>query len=73
MKKNTRTFGFQRLAAIVSILTGLCALLAPSVLATQTLVISTMSLPGGPGDSVFKPQCLLADYQEQHELEPLES
>lgn len=56
MKKNTRTFGFQRLAAIVSILTGLCALLAPSVLATQTLVISTMSLPGGTAGQAYSAQ-----------------
>src|SRR6266478_9461297 len=55
-KKNTGTLGFRGLVAIVSMLTGLCILLPPSVLATQTLVISTMSLPDGTAGQAYSAQ-----------------
>jgi hypothetical protein len=53
MKKNTGTLGFHGLAVIVSMLAGLCVLLPPSVEATQTLVIATMSLPGGTAGQAY--------------------
>jgi hypothetical protein len=56
MKENAETLRFHELAAIFRMLTGLCVLLPTSVMATQTLVISTMSLPDGTVGQAYNAQ-----------------
>ena len=56
MKKNTWMLGFHGLAAVVTMLMWLCVLSPPSAQATQTLVIDTMSLPGGTAGRAYSAQ-----------------
>src|SRR5205823_3075863 len=56
MKKNTWMLGFHGLAAVVTMLMWLCVLSPPSAQATQTLVIDTMSLPGGTAGQAYSAQ-----------------
>ena len=62
MKIGTGPFRFDRLAALVIVAVGICALSPAPAHATQTLVIETMALPSGTVGQAYSTQlntCLL--------------